>query len=636
SDGSEDVQPPKELWEYVRQPVRASVLAVLDTLRRNAGRSLTQLFAMPAAAALPAEARDALRVFLCREPVGTMKAEELQICAQLPILPVYPDGLSLPSPGMASGDGGAGGGSASTGGGAAAPAPEYAAASEQRLFLMFDKGILATEPDGSGGSSDGGGSDGGGGGAEALASGDVRRRREGSGRGSGGNGRAEAAAAPAAWTAEHLLTSNFVWLDASDGAEVSLALRMGVTQLNWATFLLQHVLPRLSRLPAGLRDAALGGALIELPHLSQQDARLKMALASLAFLPTVRGSFGPVAASNGRPPGSAGSAAAAAAAMPRLVTPSSLFDPEMEELQGLLPEWRFPKGIFAAPDILAGLRALGLQQTLDWDGLVEVAAAIQEMHESAVAVASKGVNGDSGVGEAAAERGRRLLLFMDTHAGRLFPGRDTSHVAFFRAVSKMVTGDAAAEEQERRRLDALSRLMALDWVPVYAVPPSPLLPRCDGANEAGLGFAMAGGAEAAVVAAAGPRAAAPAKVRPAEDMWLCSHRYHQLNAEVHSPEVRAAFGWTQSLQPTVVATQAVRLAAHFNHLRGAAEAVAAAALEKTPSSAAAAAAGGMNLEQAKQMLAGVVPRVYQALSAAVEKDAQGEVAARIGAILHAQ
>jgi hypothetical protein len=43
----------------------------------------------------------------------------------------------------------------------------------------------------------------------------------------------------------------------------------------------------------------------------------------------------------------------------------------------------FPQGPFATEEALASLRTLGLKTTLDWQGLVEVAASVQAIHTKA-------------------------------------------------------------------------------------------------------------------------------------------------------------------------------------------------------------------------------------------------------------
>jgi hypothetical protein len=96
------------------------------------------------------------------------------------------------------------------------------------------------------------------------------------------------------------------------------------------------------------------------------------------------------------------------------------------------------------------------------------------------------------------------------------------------------------QELSKRRLQALGQLMALQWVPVHTVLPSPLLPP----------FKQQHGASLADL----PRVAAPGSVRLYEDRWFASASCRVLDGEVHSADIKAAFGWNVPVSITLIIT----------------------------------------------------------------------------------
>lgn len=149
----------------------------------------------------------------------------------------------------------------------------------------------------------------------------------------------------------------------------------------------------------------------------------------------------------------------------QLERPRQVFDPEVPELPALLPESRFPNPVFRHPDIIAALRPLGLQSTLDWQGLVDAAASVNSLQDGVGQGKISGA-GDSGTKltrELARDRGRALLTYMDTHEARLFElKKDTP--GLFKRMANFVYADEAAEDRERKRRVALARLASLSWV----------------------------------------------------------------------------------------------------------------------------------------------------------------------------
>lgn len=158
--------------------------------------------------------------------------------------------------------------------------------------------------------------------------------------------------------------------------------------------------------------------------------------------------------------------------IPQLLRPAQAFDPEVPELLPLLPESRFPVGVFRHANVLAALRPLGLKGTLDWSGLVESAASVEALRDggdgqgnrASTAAAAGGGEASLEDGRRAARiRGRALLTYLDTHETQLFDLKQESS-GFLQRISKLVYVDPAAEKRGRERLATLGQLMALSWV----------------------------------------------------------------------------------------------------------------------------------------------------------------------------
>ena len=71
----------------------------------------------------------------------------------------------------------------------------------------------------------------------------------------------------------------------------------------------------------------------------------------------------------------------------------------------------FPDEFYMSPDILLGLRKVGLQSTLSWNTLLECARSIE----------SEATRGEEENAISAKARGSELLLFLDMHVDTFFP-----------------------------------------------------------------------------------------------------------------------------------------------------------------------------------------------------------------------
>lgn len=147
--------------------------------------------------------------------------------------------------------------------------------------------------------------------------------------------------------------------------------------------------------------------------------------------------------------------------------PRDAFDPEVPELPALLSESRFPSATFRHPDVLAALRPLGLQSSLDWPGLVEAAASVASSHLERGKEGGGGGNGEKGgkvdEGGAAGVRGRALMTYLDTHEVRLFDLKKQT-TGLFQKLAQRVFHDPDAGGREKERLAALHQLAVLSWV----------------------------------------------------------------------------------------------------------------------------------------------------------------------------
>jgi hypothetical protein len=108
--------------------------------------------------------------------------------------------------------------------------------------------------------------------------------------------------------------------------------------------------------------------------------------------------------------------------------------------------------------------------------------------------------------------------------------------------------NARLQELSKRRLQALGQLMSLQWVPVHTVLPSPLLPPYKQQQQQQQG---------ALHVDQLPRVAAPGSVRLYEDRWFSSASCRVLDAEVHSADIKAAFGWNVPVRTAALCCSAV-------------------------------------------------------------------------------
>ena len=226
---------------------------------------------------------------------------------------------------------------------------------------------------------------------------------------------------------ENLLTNKFFRLVLP--GDNKLLKHLGVTSLSGADFYVDHVFPGLSQLDPKLRDSAMLGMMTNLQSYSLISPSFHDCVVDTAFVPCLRGS---------------------------LHRACELYDPSVSELCALLDSERhFPGGVFASGDVLATLRSLGLQTSLNRKGVLD---SIQTVCRFA----------ESGSFDKSLPLSASLLKYLNFHSARLF-GKDTSKTLFKRIFK---TSNPQKEEIKEWARELASR----PWLPIAACPPVDYIP----------------------------------------------------------------------------------------------------------------------------------------------------------------
>ena len=213
---------------------------------------------------------------------------------------------------------------------------------------------------------------------------------------------------------------------------------------------------------------------------------------------------------------------------------SELFHPKVTEAAALLDASEvFPSGPFASEDVLGVLSRLGMRDQVTREAVLQSARSVEALAPVDA--------------EAARDRGRALLRYVDVHAERLIvesPPEDETQTkrrwlpsVFQQAPSprpSSPSGDpypAAAFNRE---------LAQLAWLPVQVQRSQLFLP-------------WASESCASSVAAA-------TSVRPSEELWLVSASCRLLDAEVRSDRLRQLMGWHRPPNAYILAAQLGALA----------------------------------------------------------------------------
>eukprot|EP00606_Chrysophyceae_sp_TOSAG23-5_P000186 GSChrysophyteH2.ASY1.ANO1.1559.1 assembled CDS len=208
-----------------------------------------------------------------------------------------------------------------------------------------------------------------------------------------------------------------------------------------------------------------------------------------------------------------------------LLQPNQVFDPAVKELQDLLDASFFPHAALQRSDHLAALRMLGMQQTMEWDGVLTCARRIERLYKLNVDVI------DQKILENIRNRGRNLLRFLNGNIDSLLDVNIPKDRGMFSSLRSMIVG----KKKEQVPVDEhLKTLKSLYWVPVYTERTKLCMP-VPSVEEA-----------RSVVAK-------PERSRLNSDIWLCSASYRIVAEPVTNSRLKEALGWTDKLSLSIIA-----------------------------------------------------------------------------------
>ncbi len=179
------------------------------------------------------------------------------------------------------------------------------------------------------------------------------------------------------------MTSDF--LAASSRLEMDFLILLGAKKMSKSDFFKKVVMAQLSQRKAEIGDKVIQSMLLNVSALCLNDAGFGDFLSTAKF---IRSSESQV-----------------------LKAPSALYDPEVPQLLSLMDHDSFPDEFYMQPDLLLGLRKLGLQSTLSWDTVLDCARSIE----------TEASKGDEDQCKSAKARGEELLLFLDMNVDTFFP-----------------------------------------------------------------------------------------------------------------------------------------------------------------------------------------------------------------------
>lgn len=232
-----------------------------------------------------------------------------------------------------------------------------------------------------------------------------------------------------------------------------------------------------------------------------------------------------------------------------VVRVDQLFDPTSPYLTPLLGEARlFPGKIFCQPDILAGLRQLGLQTRPTFEGIILTASRVQLM-------ASQGKIKE------AQKLGASLLTYLDDEGNirDLVGGQSMKQIIVESPAPEQIESLLATNGSHARETDLLlspnvrdffETLKNISWVPVesFRYKSNVPMPPADRRRK-----------KLCV--------AAPLVSRLKEDAWISSYTFDVLSMHIRSDLLKALLGWDKQLPPLTAATQLLALAESFDKMK---------------------------------------------------------------------
>ena len=279
----------------------------------------------------------------------------------------------------------------------------------------------------------------------------------------------------------NLLGEDFVKLRA-DRADLDRGLYalMGLSEPSRGAFFASHVLPQITSgaIEGRRADALALEFLRSLSRLENDHPGLSQTLSTCKLFRSATG---------------------------QLCSPQMLFDPHVPHLQALLPQEVFPSpALFADPTLLLRLRGLGMQSSINCEGVLRAAQAIQSVVDkthrtpphsplppstSSVTVGlrdgSDARSNDRIELEEATARARGLLSYLESNIGKLLQEGDPQGWAKTQKQSQpQGPGQGSGQEggQERHSGGVApvdgplggawgSTLRSLSWIPVHVLPP---------------------------------------------------------------------------------------------------------------------------------------------------------------------
>ncbi|KAK1273593.1 hypothetical protein QJS04_geneDACA019168 [Acorus gramineus] len=307
---------------------------------------------------------------------------------------------------------------------------------------------------------------------------------------------------------------------------------LGIKEPSRTEFYKDYVLNRMSEII--LEPPVLSVILLDVKVLIEEDSSFKSALSQMSFVLAANGSW---------------------------QHPSKLYDPRIPGFQKLLhKEAFFPSKKFSSTEILETLFSMGLKRNLGFTGLLDCARSVSMMHHS----------GDS----QAMSYGQRLLLCLDSLGFKIYGGNsEETHSKITNEISNQENGGLVNDdtlfihysETDNEKfyidpdiqhcLDTIihdipedqlwSKMMTIDWCPVYVDPPIQGLPWFTSIS----------------------RVASPEFARPSSQMWLVSSKLRILDGKCCSDYVQGKLGWMNSPSISVLSNQLIELSRSYCQIK---------------------------------------------------------------------
>lgn len=219
---------------------------------------------------------------------------------------------------------------------------------------------------------------------------------------------------------------------------------------------------------------------------------------------------------------------------------TKLYDPESSQLLVLMDPDCFPDDYYITPDLLLGLRKLGLQSSLNWDVVLDCCRSIER----------EGTSGENDAALSAKARGRELLLFLDMHMDEFFPEFTTEKKSktslFFKKMNDKFFKDPG-EKKRNTEIQArrINELLSIKWIPIITDPPNHHIPWPQKRLPV----------------------ATPLESVTIDKMWIASYSCPLTEVDIRCNHLKKLFGWTNDVPIKDVAVQLRMLSRTFCALK---------------------------------------------------------------------